>query len=52
MATQDVGSAEAKRLKHIAGPIEKALRQHLDEKTAIRCWFGDRLAEANSLNRN
>lgn len=51
MATQDAGSAEAKRLKHIAGLIEKALMQHLDEKTAIRCWFGDQLVEANSLNR-
>ena len=42
MATYDAGSPEYKRLAHVAGLIEKNLKQYLDEKTAIRCWFGDR----------
>jgi len=43
MATCEPSRPEAKRLAHVAGLIEKALKQNLDEKTAIRCWFGDRI---------
>jgi hypothetical protein len=41
LATHEPGGSGCKRLVHIAGLIEKNLKQHLDEKTAIRCWFGD-----------
>jgi hypothetical protein len=43
LATHDPKSNETKRLTHVAGLIEKTLKQYLDEETAIRCWFGDRL---------
>ena len=43
MATHDASGAEYKRLTHIAGLIERVLKLHLDEKTAIKCWFGDRI---------
>jgi hypothetical protein len=43
MATHNPGSPECKRLAHTAGLVERNLKQHLDEKIAIRCWFGDRI---------
>ena len=43
VATRDSSKAQFRRLTHIAGLIERNLKLHLDEKTAIRCWFGDRL---------
>jgi hypothetical protein len=43
VVTHDSSKAELRRLTHIAGLIERNLKLHLDEKTAIRCWFGDRL---------
>jgi hypothetical protein len=42
LATYDACGPGYKRLAHIAGLIEKNLKQYLDEKTAIRCWLGDR----------
>lgn len=47
MATHD-SAPQAKRLAHIAGLIEKNLKQYLDEETAIRCWFGDQTAHGPS----
>jgi hypothetical protein len=43
MATHDLGSPECKRLAHTAALVERSLKQYLDEKIAIRCWFGDRV---------
>jgi hypothetical protein len=48
MATHDPNSREAKRLIHVAGLIERALKRYLDEETAIRCWFGERPSTATS----
>jgi hypothetical protein len=47
LATHELGSSDCKRLVHIAGLIEKNLKQYLDERTAIRCWFGDASSQSN-----
>jgi hypothetical protein len=41
LAAHGPGVSDCKRLAHIAGLIEKNLKQFLDEETAILCWFGD-----------
>jgi hypothetical protein len=51
MATHDPASPECKRMAHIAGLIERNLKQYLDEKTAIRCWFGDRVSEVEEFKK-
>ena len=48
VATHDLDSSEARRLVHVAGLVEKSLNRYLGENMAIRCWFGDRLPDANN----
>ena len=43
MAIHDPSGPDCKRMRHIAGLVERNLKQYLDETTAIRCWFGDRV---------
>jgi hypothetical protein len=51
LAAHESDASECKRLAHIAGLIEKNLRQSLDEEAAIRCWFGDTSALPDLLNQ-